>query len=466
MDQAAMTKSASAISRETATLAGYMAKAIDRKLSAPVVEAAKHHILDTLAAMVSGARLPPGEHAIAYVASLGDGGEASIAGTRHKATAANAALANGMCAHADETDDSHAPSFIHPGCAIVPAALAVAEKAGANGRQFLRAVTLGYDVGTRLTKTLDPLAFHGEGRSTHSYGALFGAGAAAGALLGLDGMRARYLLSYLAQSAGGCGAYMQDSHHMQKAFVHGGRPAQSGVTAALMVAGGCTGAEDVFTGKRNFLDAYSPNPRRELLAAGLGKQFAVVETTIKKWCVGSPIQAPLDCVELLIRDHKVRADEIDGIVVEITPSSIRTVDNNAMDDINLQHLLALTLVDGKLTFKSCHDPRRTKDKRVRELRRKVQLKPTKSLLDSRVGRQAIVSIRTRDGRKLTQRINSARGNPSNPMSRQEVIVKARDLMDDILKPIRSKKVVEAVMEIEALKDVRRLGSLLRLGKGA
>ena len=88
-----------------------------------------------------------------------------------------------MLAHADETDDSHAPSRTHPGCAVIPAALAVAESVHATGEHLLKAVVLGYDVAARMNYALGPEEFAATSRSTHSFGGTFGAGAAAGALL-------------------------------------------------------------------------------------------------------------------------------------------------------------------------------------------------------------------------------------------------------------------------------------------
>ena len=124
-------------------LSAYIAAALRRPLPPAVVEKTKHHVLDTLAAMVSGSRLAPGKKAIAYVKTLGGIKEACVVGSNIVTTAVNAALANGMLAHADETDDSHAPSLTHPGCGIVPAALAMAERERQNGVAFLRAVALG-----------------------------------------------------------------------------------------------------------------------------------------------------------------------------------------------------------------------------------------------------------------------------------------------------------------------------------
>ncbi|HEX2929042.1 MAG TPA: MmgE/PrpD family protein, partial [Candidatus Binatia bacterium] len=154
---------ASQISPVMDRLSAYIAAALRRPLPPAVAEKTEHHILDTLAAMISGARLTPGKKAIAYAKTLGGVKEATVIGSRMITTAVNAALANGMLAHADETDDSHAPSLTHPGCGIVPAALAMAEREHRNGVALIRAVALGYDVGCRLTLSLDPYQFREDG---------------------------------------------------------------------------------------------------------------------------------------------------------------------------------------------------------------------------------------------------------------------------------------------------------------
>ena len=174
-----------------------------------------------------------------------------------------AALANGVLAHSDETDDSHAPSQSHPGCAIVPAALAAGEQFGIDGTHFLRAVALGYDVGTRVTMTLG-----GAGstrtrrhRSTHSIAGIFGAAAAAGCAASLNAQQMRWLLDYAAQQASGIAAWQRDTDHIEKAFVFAGMPARNGVTAALLVQAGWTGVDDIFSGADNFFQAFAPEGR-------------------------------------------------------------------------------------------------------------------------------------------------------------------------------------------------------------
>ena len=184
-------------------LSAYIAQAPKKRLPPAVAEKTKHHVLDTIAAMVSGSRLPPGKKAISYARTRGGTKEACVVASNIVTSAENAALANGMLAHADETDDSHAPSLTHPGCGIVPAALAMAERGERNGEALLRAVALGYDVGCRLTMSLDAYQFREDGHSTHSFGPMFGAAAAAAALAGLDERQVRHCLSFTAQQASG-----------------------------------------------------------------------------------------------------------------------------------------------------------------------------------------------------------------------------------------------------------------------
>src|SRR5258708_14873712 len=116
------------------TLSAYIASALRRPLPPAVLEKTKHHLLDTLAAMVSGSRLPPGKKAISFAKTLGGTKEASVVGSRIVTAAPNAALANGMLGHADETDDSHSPSQTHPGCAVVTSAFAKIGRASCRER--------------------------------------------------------------------------------------------------------------------------------------------------------------------------------------------------------------------------------------------------------------------------------------------------------------------------------------------
>ncbi|HSQ02510.1 MAG TPA: MmgE/PrpD family protein, partial [Burkholderiales bacterium] len=164
----------------TPDLIRYMANARSSAIPPAVLAKAKHHILDTVAAMVSGTTLKPGIFALRYIEQQGGKPEAQVVGSRIVTSAINAALANGMLAHSDETDDSNGSAGIHPGAPVISAALAMAEREDASGEDFLRAVILGYDIGCRVTKALGRDAMRARNHLPFSIGGTLGATAAAG----------------------------------------------------------------------------------------------------------------------------------------------------------------------------------------------------------------------------------------------------------------------------------------------
>ncbi len=443
------------------TLAGYIARAPRRALPAAVVERAKHHLLDTLSAMVSGSQLLPGRKAIEFAAAQGGTPEACVIGSGLVTTAVNAALANGMHGHSDETDDTYYLSLVHPGCSIVPAALAMAERKRSGGTALLRAMVLGYDVCARISHALGVEKFRSAGHSTHSFGGTFGSAAAAGALAGLNADQARYLLSYTAQQASGLSCWARDTQHIEKAFDFGGMPARNGVTGAIMAAMNFTGVEDVLSGDRGFFHAYGATAEPQRLVRNLGRVYEIMNTSIKRWAVGYPIQAPLDAVSNLIARHGVTAGEIERIKVTIDEQGARTVNKRKMASINIQHLVALMLTDGEITFASAHDAARVRDPRVLKLKNRIELAGSAAFMRTKTT-QAIVEITTRDGRRLRHHTRAVRGTAANPMPRAEVEAKSLDLLAPVIGARRARKLADTVWHIERVADLRRLRPLLML----
>jgi len=338
----------------------------------------------------------------------------------------------------------------------VAAALAMAERERASGTSLLRAVALGYDVCCRLTQSLGAMQFRTAGHSTHSFGPTFGAAAAAGALARLDARRVRYLLSYAAQQASGVSCWMRDEEHIEKAFDFGGMPARNGVAAAAMVAQGFTGLEDVLAGERNFFVAYGHSPDAEELARDLGKRYEILRTDIKRWAVGSPIQAPLDSLLELIRAHDVRAEDVERVLVRVARLGANTTDNRDMPDICMQHLCAVMLLDGTVTFRSSHDSGRMRNPRVLELRRRIELKGDDALTQAMPRREGIVELKLKDRRELEHHTRTVRGTPENPMTREEVEAKALDLLQPVLGRARSTRLC-AASDAAARADVATSG---------
>jgi len=367
-----------------------------------------------------------------------------------------------VLAHSDETDDSHGPSQSHPGASIVPAALALGEDLGVSGERYLRAVTLGYDVGPRMTMALGGVTFRNESRrSTHAFAGTFGSAAAAGSVAGLDEQQMRWLLDYASQQAGGYAVWGRDTDHIEKAFVFGGMPARNGVTAALVVRSGWNGVDDVLSGDDNFFQVNAPKGNPAALTDGLGERFEVVNTDIKKWTVGTPIQAPLDAMDNIRRKRPFEADEVKSVAVRLAPSVGAVVDNRDIPDICLQHMVAVMLIDKTASFHAAHDKARMQDAAVVRQRGKVTYVPDASLDALLPARVAIVEIAFNDGSQLINRVEAVRGTVRNPMTRAEVVDKARDLIGPVLGAATATKLIDTLLAIETVKDMRSLRPLLQ-----
>ena len=445
-------------------LSEYMSAAGTRPISADVAEHAKHHLIDTLASMISGSELPPGQAAQRYIRAHGGKGAATIAGTSLTAAPGDAAFANGVMAHSDETDDSHNASRSHPGCSVVPAALAVGEELGVDGARFLRAVTLGYDIGTRVVMAMGGAEWSYEtSLATHSIAGTFGAAAAASCLAGLDARQMRWALDYTAQQSSGIVAWRRDTDHIEKAFVFAGMPARNGVTSALVVQTGWNGVDDIFSGADNFFLAYAPKAKPERLVEKLGERYEIVQTDIKKWTVGSPIQGPLDAVEAIRGKRPFEADQVKRVTVRLAPSVASVVDNRDIPDICLQQMIAVMLLDKTVSFQAAHDKPRMQDPGTLRQRAKVNLVRDEELAALLPVRVAIVEIELTDGTLLSERVSAVRGTPRNPMSRTEVIDKARDLIAPVLGPETSARLMETIFAIETVTDIRKLCPLLQRG---
>lgn len=456
-------RAAEALNPIMSRLSTYMSEARSRALPDEVLEKVKEHTLDTFAAMVSGSQLPVGRQATRFASEYGGEKIATVAGSNVVCGPIEAALANGILAHADETNDVHRPARAQPGCSAVPAALAVGEKFGITGTHFLGAVALGYDIGPRVTIALGPSALAAEGhKSTFSIAGVFGAAAAAGCTASLNTQQMRWLLDYAAQQASGIEAWHRDTDHMENSFVLAGMPVRSGVTAALLVSSGWNGIDDIFSGPDNFLLAFAQQADPTKLVEQLGERFEVMRSDIKKWSVGMPIQAPLDALETIQTRYSIKPEQVREVRVRLAGSLEGPVNNSLIPDLCLQHLVAVMLKDGTVSFQAAHDKGRMQDPAILELRSKVKLISDEEF-ERRLPRwEATVELMLADGTLLAQHVEAPRGTVENPMTRNEVAGKARSLMEPVLGVTVCNSLIERVFALEATKDIRELRPLISL----
>jgi len=461
-------QSSNAVSPIMQQLSAYMSAASLRALPEEVIEKAKQHILDTFAAMISGSGLPPGRAALEFARAYGGKEIATVVASKIVCGPIEAAFANGVLAHSDETDDSHGPSRSHPGVSTVPAGFASGEQYAISGTHFIRAVTLGYDIGTRVSMSLGGPGYQAAThRSTHGTAACFCAGAAAGCAASLSAEQMRLMLDYTAQQTSGIGAWSRDAEHMEKAFLFAGKPAGVAVLTASLIRSGWSGVEDIFSGSDNFYEALAPRENGAikadplLLVDKLGERYEIARTNIKKWTVGSPIQAPLDALVIFFKQRSFTADDVQKVVVRVATDEANTVSNRDIPDICMEHMVAVMLLDKAVTFQTVHDKARMKDLAVLRVRAKVEVVADPRIDARRPRREAIVELTLKDGTQLSEWVRDVRGTADNPMTREEVVEKARDLIAPVLGSAVCTALLDKLLALENLKDVRELRPVLQ-----
>jgi 2-methylcitrate dehydratase PrpD len=263
------------------------------------------------------------------------------------------------------------------------------------------------------------------------------------------------------QQYSGTYAWKRDKEHIEKAFVFAGMPARNGVTAALIVQSGWTGLDDILSGPDNFLLSTAPEADAASLVEKLGERYEVIRTGLKKWTVGSPIQAPLDAIQILLKKYGFDAEQVQQVIVRGPTQEMAIVTNRAMPDICLEHMVAVMLIDKTVSFKSAHDKARMQDPTVLRLRQKVKLVPSEELQERLPRREAIVEINLSDGRQVSEHVEAVRGSAENPMIREEVIAKSRHLIAPVLGVAACTTLIEKLLNLERLKDLRDLRPFLQ-----
>jgi 2-methylcitrate dehydratase PrpD len=441
-------------------VSSYISNSGEAELPEEVIHKAKHHILDTLGAIICGSHLKPGQCAKKVILHQGGTEEAQIAGSSIITTAIHAAFVMAMMAHSDETDDSHERAGIHPGCGIIPAAMAVAEREGADGLRFLKGVVAGYDIACRITQALGVQNVRDRALSLHSIGSNFGAAAAAASVMGLRDSLVRYVWDYTGQQDSGKYYWVRDTDHVEKAFVFAGMGARNGVTSAILVQSGFTGVGDVFSGEYNYFKSFFPGVSPQLLAEELGCRYEIQFADIKKFSVGSPIQAPLDALLILRKKYDLKPKDAQSITVHVPDDRVNMVRDRNMPDVDLKYILAVALLDGDVTFKTSHSYDRMKDPDVMAIRERITLVGDPELRTAKIKRGGIVEITTRDGTKLREHVECVRGRPGNPMSDKELEIKCTDLMAPVLGEARTRILIDRIWNLEKVTNMRDLRPLL------
>lgn len=422
-------------------------------LAPEVLHHAKRAVLDTYAAMLSGAVVPPATLLERALADELDRGAASLVLGR-KATQRAAALINGAAAHTTEVDDIFRDGIYHPGAPTIPAALAVAQAQGVSGEALLRAVIVGYEVSTRIGAAMGR-AHYKYWHNTGTIGA-FGACAAAAEALRLDSRRFAHALATVATFAAGLQqAFRMDS--MSKPL-HAGHAAQAGVTAALGAREGVTGSLDVIEGEAGFGRAMRPDEKRgpdwEQALATLGKDFHVTRMTVKNHTCCGHTFAAIDGAIALKEKMGIAAADIDRVRVATYKPALDVAGyeepNTAAEArFSLKYVVATALTHGDVRF-AAFEPARVGNPETRDLMRRVEVAVDPELDAAFPGKRAArVRISTRGGRSEEFLQPTRIGDPEAPLSDAQLEAKFLELSVPVLGPERARKLLERLWRLES-----------------
>ena len=455
---------------ETRRVAEFISGTGFRDLPAEVVHATKRFILDHLGIAVLGAASVPGVAVVDTVRRWGGTEESTVIGQARRYPSLLAPLANGTMAYSQMTDDLYpGRAHIHPGNCVIPAVLALAEAAGADGRHLIAAIAVGYEVGCRVAdatgRSHADMRFY-EGSANPHFGALAGAAKA----MELDTETCCHALGLVGSMASGI---WEDGVIQSTAQpLHAGKAAANGVLAATLARNGLAAGDTIFEGRREgtgYLNVFSRDSGHEHLVDGLGTVYRMLGTGFKFHAGAGGIQPSVDAVIALRSKHGICPDDVEAITVR--GNRIEMFNHNNPDPQNTfaavqssYYCVSRALIDGHLRVADM-EPRHLVEPRVRELMAKVniELDPDhdKTLVTPPYLVSVTVVVRMKDGRTYEETVASARGTAHNPATDRDLEAKFHDNVSGVLPQDRADAVRDAVWGLEDLSDVGELAALLR-----
>ncbi|MFL6535214.1 MAG: MmgE/PrpD family protein [Pseudomonas sp.] len=421
-----------------------------------LVTQAKRHILDTFGAALAGADSGVAEQARKVF--VGEAGEVPVWGTGVKVCASQAAMLNGVAAHALELDDTGGCD--HSGAVVLPAVMAAMTLLSqpVSGREFINAVVIGYEVGRRVLEACGGYSAHnGAGWHSTATCGVFGAAAACARILGLDVRQTSAALGIAGSFSGGLWAFIHDGSQSKK--LHSGRAAEGGLLAARFARQGITGPtqlfDDVWGGFLKTLAPATSSP--EALDAGLGVVWKLARCSIKPYASCRGTHSAIDALGLLLGQLNVRLDQVEDIHVSLSGflhdmCGGRDVTTLAGAQMSLPYALAARLVQGHCRLQAYDDLQRN-DPCMGQWMSRIHLEVDPLLSEDG---EPLVTLRTVDGRQASLCVDVPLGAPGNPLGDGVLEEKFLDLATRVMPPEQAAGLMEELRCIEQLESVRTL----------
>jgi 2-methylcitrate dehydratase PrpD len=420
-------------------------------------------VLDTIGVALAGAS-EPASRAVRDVVAADLGGDCSVLGTRLRAGATGAALANGTAAHALDYDDMCFVSLAHPSAPLVPALLATGERTGASGVALLDAYVVGFEIEARLGRLMNPRHYQRGWHCTSTLGAI-GAAAGASRLMRLDARAAAHAIAIAASEASG----LKENFGTMVKPLHAGLAARDGVLAALLAERGLTASERALDGPQGFLRAMdSERDDLEREAADLGVRWELVDTgiTVKLYPSCAATHPALDAIlALRMREH-FTADVVERVEVDvdaITPTVLiyGRPSSGLEAKFSMPFCAAAAIVHGRVDIDT-FEADRLRDPRLAAVVPHVTMNVDPTLgVGAPPLTQARVRVHLQNGRTLAEAANGARGYPATPASDADLAAKFLACATRAISPPAAEQALPLLRRLEQLDDVRAVTTICR-----
>ncbi|MFZ6048480.1 MmgE/PrpD family protein [Pseudomonas sp. CR3202] len=427
-----------------------------------LVEKAKRHILDTFGATLAGADSDIFKASYQLCVQHEAPGSTVLWGTCHCASPRNAALLNGIAAHALELDD--AGGCDHSGAVVLPAVMAALQASGKaiSGKELLVAVVIGYEVGRRVLEACGSYSAHnGAGWHSTATCGVFGAAAACARVFGLDQAQTLSALGIAGSFSGGLWAFIHDGSQTKK--LHTGRAAEGGLLAVMLAQQGITGPsylfDDVWGGFLKTLAGDDAEP--EALDETLGEIWKLARCSIKPYASCRGTHAAIDAVGLLMAKLDIKPDQIAEIRVEMCEflkdmCGHTRIETLASAQMSLPYALAARLTFGHAGLDAYEDNCR-ESPAIASWFERINLDVNPTLSEDG---EPIVTLRTCDGREASLCVEVALGAPGNPISDEALLDKFHSLANRVLPPTQVAELANLLLTLEDVPSTAKLPELL------
>jgi aconitate decarboxylase len=425
---------------------------------------AKRALLDSLGCGVYGSNQEWCKIATMIAEENSGGGKAAIWGRNINVGPVDAALVNGTAVHGFEIDDIHVESMLHPGAVVVPVVVALAQLRGLSGKDLIRGMVAGYEIGIR-TAICASIEHKLKGYHMTPTNGTIGAAAAAAAVLGLDVEGTNHALGISVSEASGL--YSARKGAMTKRL-HGGLAARNGVLAGMLAEKGFTGAKDgLEVDFGGYFSTMGENSDLSIMTDDLGKKWHATDIGYKAYASCASSHTTVDCVKKLMEEDGLTADNLEQLTVNMSKAGFTNIGWDYAPvgvvgmQMNGQFIAATQLLKGSV-FVDQFTEDRLEDPEAMALIPRIKFvhDPEIDALGLKKRHTVRMTAKTKDGRVLEASREQRTGSVEHPLTREVLVGKFRATAGSALSSEAVDGLIDAVDNIETMKDANDLGKLL------